>query len=165
MNIKRDKSKNILILGAGKPHIGKNPSPLTKITLNHTVINWTINSLKISPQNITLVTGYKAEKFENNFSKFKIIKNPEWKKYGNINSLFKLKFDLNKPLLVVYGDILFRNNIVDLLKDTSHDVTFWDSKSINLKNFNELNINKPFEKIKFNNKNLFEVGSKVSHNC
>ena len=54
--------------------------------------------------------------------------NPNWEKMGSCGSLFYFDFDVSKPLIITYGDILYRSHLVKKIKKSDKDIAFaWDS--------------------------------------
>ena len=71
-------------------------------------------------KDISAVLGYKSNAVHlDNVHKFI---NPSWKKTGIAYSLFKAIEKLSGPVVVAYGDILFEENVLNGLLETSEDI-------------------------------------------
>ena len=110
MNEVKNKSKreNVIILGAGAPHRGKKPSVLWQTGKNKFILNWILDALDFSFLDINFVAGYKAESIVKNFPNINYSINKDWHLMSSTGSLLCQDLDDQKPLIVTYGDILFR---------------------------------------------------------
>jgi len=71
-------------------------------------------------QNITVVTGYKADAV--NLPQIKTVENDDYETTGEVASLACAKGALKGECVISYGDILFRNYMLNMLLDTSADI-------------------------------------------
>jgi phosphoenolpyruvate phosphomutase len=104
-----DKPKVMLPIG-GKPLLRHLVDKLKKVNLN----------------DITVVTGYKAETID--VPDLKLINNPDYTTTGELASLICAKSHFNDNMLVCYGDLFFRSYILrDLLACAGEIVAVVDS--------------------------------------
>ena len=94
------KVENAIIMAAGlgtrmRPLTNKIPKPLVKVN-GHRMIETIIQGLnKNGIKDITIVTGYLADKFnflEDKYDGVSIIKNPYYQEYNNLSSLYVATF-------------------------------------------------------------------------
>ena len=106
---------NVIILAAGK---GSRMKDLTKnkpkcfLKINGvTLIERLINQLKkLKVKDISIVTGYRANKFF--FKDVNFFFNKEYRTTNMIYSLMKAKRKLNKDTLIIYSDIFISNEML-----------------------------------------------------
>ena len=118
--------KKIIILGAGIPHVKKNPSILFKIFKNHNTLDFIREKFQKYSKNITLVTGYKSHKINKN-QEIQIIKNHNWKNTKSFGSLLLNDLTQLDEVIIVYSDIFFDEGLIDTLIKSKSDVTFFYS--------------------------------------
>ena len=127
------KIENAIIMAAGlgtrmRPLTNKIPKPLVKVN-GHRMIETIIQGLnKNGISDITIVTGYLADKF--NFLKDKyngvsIIKNPYYQEYNNLSSLYVARHKLRNTI-ILDGDQLIDNlQVLDPVFDKSGYAGTW----------------------------------------
>lgn len=110
------KIENAIIMAAGlgtrmRPLTNKIPKPLVKVN-GHRMIETIIQGLNSKGINdITIVTGYMADKFDFLCDKYPgvdIINNPYYQKYNNLSSLYVARKKL-KNTIILDGDQLINN--------------------------------------------------------
>lgn len=110
------KVENAIIMAAGlgtrmRPLTNEIPKPLVKVNgkrMIETIIQG-LNQNGIT--DISIVTGYLAEKFDflaNKYSGIKLINNPYYQKYNNLSSLYVARNEL-KNTIILDGDQLINN--------------------------------------------------------
>ena len=114
------KIENAIIMAAGlgtrmRPLTNTIPKPLVKVN-GRRMIETIIQRLnKNGINDITIVTGYLADKFNflsNKYSGVKLINNPYYQKYNNLSSLYVARHEL-KNTIILDGDQLI--NDLDVL--------------------------------------------------
>lgn len=110
------KIENAIIMAAGlgtrmRPLTNKIPKPLVKVN-GRRMIETIIKGLHQEGINdITVVTGYLADKFDFLIAKYpglKLINNPYYQKYNNLSSLYVARKEL-KNTIILDGDQLIKN--------------------------------------------------------
>ena len=110
------KVENAIIMAAGlgtrmRPLTNKIPKPLVKVN-GQRMIETIITGLHQEGINdITIVTGYLADKFDYLVTKYpgvKLINNPYYQKYNNLSSLYVARHKL-KNTIILDGDQLIKN--------------------------------------------------------
>lgn len=121
--------EKVIILAAGAPHRGDIPSVLWKTGSNKLILNWLLEALNFPNLSVQFVAGYKANSIKKSFPDIEFTINQNWKSMGSTGSLLAQNIDCNKPLLVSYGDILFRKSITKKLLLSQKPISIvWDSK-------------------------------------
>ena len=127
------KVENAIIMAAGlgtrmRPLTNEIPKPLVKVNgkrMIETIIQG-LNKNRIT--DITIVTGYLADKFDylaNKYSGIKLINNPYYQKYNNLSSLYVARNEL-KNTIILDGDQLINNlNVLDPQFDKSGYAGSW----------------------------------------
>lgn len=116
-----------VILGAGAPHHGSQPTLLEPVN-GICVFDWLLDALAPSKSVIDLVLGYQSEEIAARYSRINILENPHWEATGSAYSLLRTDLESVDELLVCYGDILFRQKLVEALSAIDAPVVVaWDS--------------------------------------
>lgn len=124
---------SLVVLGAGKPHVGHIPAALGELQTGGSVLNWILGVTRCPRSKTTFVAGYQSELIKSKFPELAIIENQKW---SSTLSGFSLSLpDLNEEeaLLVTYSDILFREDIVERLSRVDADIVVafdgkWESR-------------------------------------
>src|SRR5690554_2518235 len=119
-NLEMNKTLNLIILSAGRPHSGDQPALLTKVN-GQSLFAWQLNAL--SPAAVPqVVVGYKAEAFKNLSTQAKFVEHHNWQATKSAASL--LCADLSGDAVSVsYADILYRPNLLTELQASDSDIT------------------------------------------
>ncbi|SFR51117.1 Choline kinase [Marinobacter daqiaonensis] len=116
-----------VILGAGAPHQGEQPTLLEPVN-GISVLNWLLNALAVPESQIDLVLGYQSEHIAERYPDIRRVVNPRWETTGSAGSLLEVDLDDVEDLLVCYGDILFRPQVVEEMKEKEAPIVVaWDS--------------------------------------
>lgn len=108
--------ENAIIMAAGlgtrmRPLTNEIPKPLVKVN-GHRMIETIIQGLrKNGIEDISIVTGYLADKFtflKDKYPGVKLINNPYYQKYNNLSSLYVARNEL-KNTIILDGDQLINN--------------------------------------------------------
>ena len=122
-------NEEVIILGAGAPHRGDIPAVLWKTSSNKLILNWLLEALKFPNLSVKFVAGYKADSIKDSFPEIEFSINEKWRSMGSTGSLLAQDINFNKPLLVSYGDILYRSNVIKKLTSSKKPICIvWDSK-------------------------------------
>jgi len=153
----------LIILGAGKPHFGKNPSAIKKILKNQKTLNFILDITRNYISSIKFISGYNHKKIQKEFPKINILFNKFWKNSGPIYSLSKSKINENYDLIIMYSDILVRKKFFEKIANSNADVAI-SCDSFFTKRFKNRNLEdiKRVEKITFEKKNRFKFSSNIS---
>ena len=117
------KKKHLIILGAGKPHYGNDPSSLKKIFQNYSTLSFILELSKKLNFKTTYVSGFKSEKIKKKFPNLKVIFNNKWDKTGPVYSLNKVPLEDNEDIIIIYSDVLVRYETLKNLSETKDDFT------------------------------------------
>lgn len=116
-----------IILAAGAPHKGTTPTLLESIN-DTVVLDWVAEALAVARSNIQLILGYESDSLTASVHSFKVRYNANWKHTGSAWSLLQADLSGLDEVIVSYGDILFRRDLVDQLAANDSTVVFaWDS--------------------------------------
>ncbi|MGR3318815.1 MAG: phosphoenolpyruvate mutase [Candidatus Anammoxibacter sp.] len=122
----------ILAVSQGKP-LGYLTKDIPKSMLKagkKTILGRVIDQLKEHDiDDITIVAGYKKDKIA--FPDLKIVNNEEHETTGQLTSLLKAAASLKKKTLLIFGDIIFKKYILQLILDDSEDVVIIVDSNIN----------------------------------
>ena len=120
---------NLIILGAGAPHLGNTPSAINPEIIGESVIEWQLSATRVLERNTLFVSGYMSNKIKSAYPHLNYCYNNDWNSTGSCYSLLTSPFDFNSSAIVTYGDIIFRTSAVHAISDSQADVSFaWDSK-------------------------------------
>lgn len=150
---------NLIILSAGRPHLGEVPSLLTKVN-DRSLFEWQLNALSpnVKPQ---VVIGYKAEEFKELSTQANFIENPNWKATKSAASLLCADL-LADSITVSYADILYRPSLLQQLQNSSSDITLvYDSQWLNRYAGRTQEDIERAEKVRLQNNQLLASGAKL----
>lgn len=121
----------LIVLGAGRPHIGQTPSVLTDAKVDTSLLQWQINAANQAISDTIFIGGFRVDEVRNRYSDLKIIENHDWLETGPSHSLMLAPLDKEKSWLISYGDILFRSWVCKRLTAGSSDIAIaYDSAKI-----------------------------------
>jgi len=112
----------LIILGAGKPHYGKQPSALLNLPGNKRVIDWIIDAFSdIQLDEIHFVGGYEIDQVIAAYPDIRFTINPLWENTGCLQSLLLAPIFECENIYVTYADVVFRKSIVSELSSSKSD--------------------------------------------
>ena len=114
-------SDNLIILAAGKPHQGEQPSLLTQVN-GRTLFDWQINALSVTDACPQIVLGYAEEEFKKLTGRAVFYTNAKWETSGSGYSLLSADLSSNS-IIASYADILYRSSVLEQLKKSTSDIT------------------------------------------
>jgi len=118
-----DMQCDIVILGAGKPVSGETPAALRRTAVGEVSLRWVLHSLAPVAGQTTFVAGFGAEAVQAGFPGLTMVENPDWQETGSAASLLQAPTRPGQPLLAVYGDILFRRDLIERLMQSEAPVS------------------------------------------
>jgi choline kinase len=122
----------LAILAAGKPVHAVKPSTSEHVLSDIPAAKWTISVAGVKTSDTQIVAGYDFDVIQNTLPDTLLRFNPNWQTSGSIESFFCLDLDESEPLLLTYGDIIFRRGLVEKLAEVDGDVVVaWDSQFLN----------------------------------
>lgn len=123
-------SINLIILGAGAPHAGTIPAAVNKAPNGTSILEWQLSVANCNPKSSYFVAGFGSEQLVNTNIPINVIFNKDWKTTKSAYSFLLAPFEKSTDYVVTYGDILFRNNLIEelLSSDIADVVLAWDSK-------------------------------------
>lgn len=130
-NANSESRTKLIILNAGVPYDSDMDDAVSLAMPVHgqRTLDWVLDATNLATDNVSIVSGYRTPEMRAQFSDIHVIENKEWRVTGSAGSLFCADLDDISELLVCYGDILFRENIVQQLCASEEDLTIaWDSK-------------------------------------
>ena len=120
----------IIILGAGKPSRGTEPSALKKIGLKTVALDWQIDSFnKIKEKKkIIFMGGYQINKIKNHYSNIYFKKINKWNVKTILDTFLQLTFK-EENTLITYSDTIFKKEVyLDILNKKGDAVFVIDSQ-------------------------------------
>ena len=157
----------LIILSAGKGSrlpvkFRKKPKCLVELN-SKPLLNYNDNFFKLFKSKI-IVTGYKQKYLEkiSKKNKFYNIINKKYSSTNMVYSLFLAKKKINQDVVIVYGDVIFNQNIFDLLKPKK-DIIPVNINWLNnwKKRMNMQNVFKDADNLFIKNNYLSEIGTKI----
>lgn len=112
----------LVILGAGAPHRGDIPAALREPRAGTSILQWLLDASGCTMAQTSFVAGYQAEAIRARYPELSFVENPDWEHTGSGASLLAAAFSPEHPLLVCYGDIMFREIAVASLANTDADI-------------------------------------------
>jgi choline kinase len=160
----------LIILAAGKgsrlpEKYRYRPKCLVKIN-NREIINYNLNFFKKFNKKL-IITGYKSTQLKSFIkrNKFKEIYNKNFATTNMVYSMFLAKKFINDDIVVVYGDVIFSENIFKLLKKRQNIIPaniYWYKNWIG--RMGKVNTLKDAENFELKKNKLLEIGKKLKKN-
>lgn len=111
-----------VLLGAGKPKIGRSLAALRKIHDNQSVIDRLLNIFRPISAEIVFVGGYRINTLMNSYPELTFYKNNNWKNTGSLYSLSLVNIDEEATYLISYTDVVFTSHLVKSLLECPSEV-------------------------------------------
>ncbi|MCH8502342.1 MAG: hypothetical protein LAT77_10590 [Aliidiomarina sp.] len=135
-------SKRFVVLGAGAPQVGSQSPLLHDVIKGRQLLELQLQTVGLNREEVYLVAGFEAERFEPYRDSVQVVENARWKESGSLMSLAKaceyiVRQDKGiQELVVAYGDILFREEALELLRETNAEISVaWSSQKLTNQNF------------------------------
>jgi phosphoenolpyruvate mutase len=132
-----EKSPGVILLSAGQPtgfalteyeHLSICDIPVH----DKKILDYQIDTLHAQTlSDISVVVGYGAEAIETD--RVKLIYNPNYKTTKSMYSLFLARDKLQDNCIIIFGDILFDEKIIEHLLSVPNDIVIVTDNSINMK--------------------------------
>ena len=107
-----------IILGAGKPYKGINPSALRSVGGTRRVMDWQLDALSPACDDIQFVAGYDVHSITEQYPNVSYILNDDWQVTKSIGSLLKARMSRSSSYIISYGDIVFfEQDVSDIRKN------------------------------------------------
>ena len=114
--------RRLIILGAGSPNLGSQPTTMRKDWGGKTTVEWLSASTGCLSSEILLLAGYEATKVRNSFPNLSVIGVDDWQVSGSLSTLLQVELDESVPTIVAYSDILIRATGVQRLLAREGDI-------------------------------------------
>jgi len=147
--------KCAIILAAGRPHFGKEPSIFFKQNKYFSNLDILKDMLKNYTKKITLVTGYNDLAIKKKKLNIKLIKNSKWDNTKSLYSLLSVDLSKNKEILIIYSDIIFNKEILEKLILSKQEITIVIKKE-------KINFKKNKEYLNLKKNTIIDIGSNLS---
>ncbi|MBZ9610321.1 PEP/pyruvate-binding domain-containing protein [Rheinheimera maricola] len=135
-------ARRFVILGAGAPQVGSQSPLLHDVIKGRQLLELQLQTVGLEKDYVYLVTGFESERFEPYRDSVTVVENKRWKDSGSLMSLaiacekIRNDDDATQELIVAYGDILFREEALESLREDSSDISVaWSSQSLLNQNF------------------------------
>jgi choline kinase len=135
-------TKRFVVLGAGAPQVGSESPLLHDVIKGRQLLELQLQTVGLDSNSVYLVTGFEAERFEPYKDSVKVVNNASWRESGSLMSLAKACEEITREgqdveeLIVSYGDILFREEALESLRNVTADVSVaWSSQGLLNQNF------------------------------
>lgn len=111
------RSPLVVILGAGRPFTGTNPSALIQPSGNRRVLDWLLDAFEqaLPDPEFHFVGGYQLDEIVEEYPDIRFSRNEEWETSGTVASLFTAPLSPDRPTYVCYADTIFEGEVVDAL--------------------------------------------------
>ncbi len=117
-------SSVVVILGAGRPFAGTDPSALIQPSGDRRALDWILEAFEQITDNpeFHFVGGYRMDEIVDEYPEIHFSKNKNWEDSGTLSSLFTAPLPESRPVYVCYADTIFEPEAVSKLEANS-DVT------------------------------------------
>ena len=113
----------IVILGAGRPYRGNDPSSLVFTSGNQRVLDWVISAFdEMRSPDFHFVGGYRLDEIIKLYPGLHFSVNNDWQNSGSGGSLLTAPIPQNATSFVCYADIIFSKDVVTKLVQTPGDI-------------------------------------------
>lgn len=105
----------VVILGAGQPYSGTEPSALIQTSGNRRVLDWLIDAFQttLTDPDIHFVGGYRMDEVVDEYPEIHFSRNADWEDSGTVSSLFTAPITDDRPIYVCYADTVFEPDVVE----------------------------------------------------
>lgn len=122
----------VVILGAGEPYSGTEPSALIQTSGDKRVLDWLLEAFSqtLTDPEFHFIGGYRMEEIIEEYPEIHFSQNEDWKTTGTVASLFTAPLQEGRPIYVVYADTIFEETAVEALnKNTAAAVDkAWETR-------------------------------------
>jgi choline kinase len=104
----------VVVLGAGRPFSGTEPSALQRTSGDRRVLDWLLDAFReglVDPE-IHFVGGYRMEDIVDEYPEIHFSRNEDWEETGTLGSLLSAPIDEGRPTYVCYADVVFEPDVV-----------------------------------------------------
>lgn len=117
-------SPMVVILGAGRPFSGSEPSALAQTASDRHVLDWTLEAFSgvLDDPEVHFVGGYRFEDVVAEFPAVHFTRNESWETTGPVGSLLAAPLQPERPTYVCYADTVFQPDVVERLEAAGGDV-------------------------------------------
>ena len=107
----------VVILGAGQPFVGTDPSALIQTSGDQRVLDWILDAFEqsLDDPEIHFVGGYRLDEVVDAYPEIHFSQNEEWEETGTVESLFTAPIQGDRPIYVCYADTVFERSVVEAL--------------------------------------------------
>lgn len=121
--------EQVVILGAGPPHRGSEPSALRTDKGGAPVLEWLLHAAGVGFHEAVFVGGYGLQSVRARYPALRTLEPADWSSTGSAASLLATPLDVGAAALVIYSDILVRPDFVASLRSESAPlIVGWDSQ-------------------------------------
>ena len=122
----QDKNTNVIILAATQGDLGvftkDIPKTLVKVKNGMSILENQLRAYsKVGIENICLVRGFKKNKIKNKHIKY--IDNNDYSNTYDLYSLYLARNNIQENTIISYGDIIFKEYILNILLDDPSDIS------------------------------------------
>ncbi|MBX0297761.1 PEP/pyruvate-binding domain-containing protein [Haloarcula nitratireducens] len=114
-------SPQIVILGAGQPFVGTEPSALIHTSGDKRVLDWVLEAFKqaLEDPEFHFVGGYRITEIVGAYPDIHFSQNEDWDSSGTVASLFTAPISAERPVYMCYSDTIFEENAVKAIEGTT----------------------------------------------
>ena len=111
----------VVILGAGQPFAGTDPSALVRPSGNRRVLDWVLDAFgsALDDPEFHFIGGYRMDDVIEAYPDIHFSQNEDWETTGPVASLFTAPLPTDRPVYVCYADTVFESSAVDTLDGTT----------------------------------------------
>ncbi len=126
--MRRGTALKAIVLGAGRgvdlEPGGATPKCLLEGLAGWRALDWVLNALRegAGVTDFVLVGGDAIERIRQAYPTLRIVENPRWAQQHVLGSLFCAKQELDGPLILSYGDIVYRPAVAAALRAAAGDI-------------------------------------------
>lgn len=160
----------LILLAAGRgsrlpPKCRNKPKCMVKIN-NQSILEHNLNFFNKFEKKF-IITGYKSSHLKSFIKKYKFkeIYNKNYATTNMVYSMFLTKKFINNDIVIIYGDIIFTENIFGLLKKKQNIIpanVYWYKNWVG--RMGKINTLKDAENFKEKNNKLLEIGKELKNN-
>ncbi len=125
----------VVILGAGRPYTGTEPSALIQTSGNRRALDWVLDAFSqaLNSPEFHFVGGYRLSEIINEYPNIHFSNNEDWEHSGTLESLRSAPLPEDRPVYVCYSDIIFEADAVGALADSTSELSIcvdrnWDTR-------------------------------------
>jgi glutamine kinase len=112
----------LVLLGAGRPMRGTQPSALASAGERGRVLDWLLDAFSpLALDRVVFVGGYRLDDVVSRYPEISFVVNTDWRSNGTVGSLMTVPLGAGSTVYVSYTDVVYQRDVTSRLIDAAGD--------------------------------------------